>query len=319
MATSLNVRVTVASWPFSAAQIATASQKLLNAASTIPGFNVDAVVGFDPEYQGLELEGSFDTGVATTTSSALIAQTASSLVGMPVTVVPGMSVRPADGDRDRDYAPFYAGGLMYSPSTGGICSSGFAVHYSGGNYITTARHCRPNDYEAPDRTTSKYGSTKAWANTGQGRVMTAAGAGWAFDGAWNSVGFWKQVVGFRDLKVGDYVCTDGANSGVHCSVKVTKLTVYWNDGWGSEPTIQAARSSGIALIQGDSGGPVIVPLSNGTQIYAAGMIQYGTGTNYNPNCGGTWYTGGNACWRTVGFTSMRTVVGSLSGASLVIG
>jgi hypothetical protein len=316
LAASSGVHALVASWPYSAAQIATGSRRLLAAASAgaIRGFTVSAVAGFDPAYRGLELEGAYSAGGA---SAAALTRQTSTLAGIPVRLVPGMGGSPAYGSRDTDYAPFYGGGLMLSPSGNEICSSGFAVRYSGADHITTARHCRPNDFEAANRASSKYGSTKAWANTGQGRLMTASGAGFDFDGAWNSNGYWKGVVGYKDLAVGDNVCTDGGNSGVHCGVKVTKLTVYWNDGYGSEPTIEAYRSAGVAVIQGDSGGPVLVPLSNGTQIYAAGMIQRWAGTNLNPNCGGTWYTGSNACSRTVGFTSMRTVVNSLSGATLV--
>jgi len=319
LASQLGIGLKVAAWPYDAAQIAAMSRKLLHAARTgaIAGFTGSAVVGFDPATPGLELEGSYTARPgAAAPAPAAVASQAASIAGAPVTVLPGTAGGAADGSRDSDYAPFYAGGLMYSPSGGEICSSGFAVHYSGADHITTARHCRPSDFEAVDNTSAKYGSTTAWADGGQGRVMSAGGAAFAFDGAWNSTSYWKGVVGFRDLSVGDSVCTDGANSGVHCGVQVTKLTVYWDDGYGSEPTIEAYRSAGVAVIQGDSGGPVLVPLSNGTQIYAAGMIQRWAGTNLNPNCGGTWYTGSNACSATVGFTSMRTVVNSLSGATL---
>ena len=69
---------------------------------------------------------------------------ASSVMGVPVHVVPGAGATTSTG-RDNDFAPFNAGGYMISPSNGTTCSSGFAINLSGSTRITTARHCTRND------------------------------------------------------------------------------------------------------------------------------------------------------------------------------
>ncbi len=75
---------------------------------------------------------------------------------------------------------------------------------------------------------------------------------------------------------------------------------------------------------GDSGGPVIslAGLPSG-DVWAVGMIQAATGTllSGSAKCGPAFDYGPssepNQCSATVLFTSMRTIVNSLSGASLL--
>ena len=330
-ATADGITLTTQAWPLSYTQIQTVSDLLGNATSTLYsplGFNLADVVGLDPTFRGVTIEGIFDSSVSDVgaATSTLVAQ-AQTLTGVPVQVRSDVVTGAALG-RDDDYAPFNAGGLMYSPSApsnDNICSNGFGVKISGVTHTTTARHCPYTDYEAVDSSTHKYAqghSTRV--DPGAARYLGGTASALSWDGAYNKQDYTKTVVGYADLGVGDYVCTDGGNSGVHCNVKVTDLSVYYNDGTGhgnTEMIKGVQQTSGkIAVIQGDSGGPVIVPLSGGTQVRAAGMIQAYAGTyTTGSGCGPVRFAGNNRCSPGVLFTSFRTIVNGISGGSLVTG
>ena len=322
LAANFGVSLVTVSWPFSRSQIDTA-EAALNAGlirTPILGFTPALVVGFDGKTRGLRLVGS--TSSSSPTSDAVlaaIAKSASALAGIPVSV-DIQAVGAANGSRDSDYSPYNAGGMMESTSTNDICSTGFSYSVNGYTHTSTARHCPLNDYEPPDNNNT-YGGTYSYSNLGEARLMQGHGGALMFDGAWNSSGYTKAVVGSATINVGDNVCDEGANSGAHCGVNVKSVNSSWNDGSGSEPTITAQRGSGLAVIQGDSGGPVIYPLSGGSNVYAIGMIQYGWGTQLNPDCGPVFAYTTNKCWDGVGFTSVDHILQGInnSTAKLVTG
>jgi hypothetical protein len=281
------------------------------------GFKISTIAGVAASDNGVTVTGTY-TGAQ---RAPQVRSLATLTMGVPVHVVPGVAAVTATG-RDNDFAPFNAGGYMLSPSTGTTCSSGFAIFRSGATHTTTARHCNKNDYR--DRAASnRYGTGVANSSDGGGRELSATGAALAFDGPYNSNNFWKTVIGYEDLAVGNFVCTGGGNSGEHCNIKVTNLRVSFNDGFGSFSTIEGVQqtSGKIAAIQGDSGGPVIsLTNTSSGQVRAAGMIQgivspFMTGSA----CGPVYDDGGNECSKTVLFSSMRTIINNLSGASLLTG
>jgi hypothetical protein len=146
--------------------------------------------------------------------------------------------------------------------------------------------------------------------------MSQTGFYWMFNHGWNSTTF-STVIGFQDLGVGDLVCTEGGNSGEHCDVKVTNLgvSINLNDGYGWFSSIVASQQTAgaIAVMGGDSGGPVM-SLNNTSagQVRAAGMIQaQGSAAASCPQARDQF-----PCSKTVYFTSMRTIVGSIPGATL---
>ena len=129
------------------------------------------------------------------------------------------------------------------------------------------------------------------------------------------------VVQLSDLGVNDLVCTDGGNSGEHCNVKVTNLLVQFNDTDGNFETIEALQETAgqIAVIQGDSGGPVVVNVASG-EVGAAGMIQGFLGNGMTGSaCAPAYDLGTNECSTNVEFTSMRGIVEDVTGGSLVTG
>jgi hypothetical protein len=286
------------------------------------GFTISAIAAVGAKDTGLTVRGTY-TGVPARERAPQVKALHAVVLGVPVRVVPGFPAAPAIG-RDTDSAPFDAGGLMASPSTNGICTSGFAINYGGATHTTTARHCTAPDYQAA-LGTAKYGTSVTNSSDGGGKVLSATGIAEAWDGAWNSENFAKVVIGFEDLGVNDLVCTGGGNSGEHCNVKVTNLLVSWNDGFGSFNNIEAVQqtANAIAVIQGDSGGPVIsLAGTSSGQVRAAGMIQAVGGTTHSgTSCGSVFSYGPsnhpNLCSATVLFSSMRTIVNHLSGASLL--
>lgn len=284
------------------------------------GFKVSAIAAVGATDNGLTVYGTY-TAVPAAQRAAQVRSLATTVMGVPVHVVPGVGAETSNG-RDNDFAPFDAGGYMISPSTGTTCSTGFAINLNGTTRITTARHCTKNDYQ--DRNASnKYGTGVVNSRDGGGRVLSASGAALALDGPFNSNDFSKLVIGYEDLAVNDFVCTGGGNSGEHCNVKVTNLRVSFNDGFGTFSTIEGVQqtSGKIAQIQGDSGGPVIsLAGTSSGQVRAAGMIQGFLGSGMTGSaCGPVFDAGSNKCSTNVLFSSMRTVVNSITGASLLTG
>ncbi|MGX4691542.1 hypothetical protein [Streptomyces sp. JNUCC 63] len=279
-----------------------------------PGFQIAYIAGVTEDFDGIVVHGSYtepQVGGATFARS-MVAQ----VDGVPVRIVSEEEAETASATRKNDFSPFYAGGYMYSPNKLHFCSTGFSVRYQGKTHITTARHCDGNDYRARNGK-AKYGKGIFTENGGGARILNGAGIGQMFDGGWNNTkGYRKRVVGYRDLSLGDKVCTSGGNSGVHCNIKVDAMKVKFDDRHGSKlTTIHATqqKSGAIAVIQGDSGGPVLTPAGDG-KVRAAGMIQ---GVDrFVSNCGSVHDPDGAKCGKGVLFTSMRTIVKGIPGGSL---
>ncbi|GIF08981.1 chymotrypsin family serine protease [Actinoplanes siamensis] len=247
-----------------------------------------------------------------------IAKNAAAELGIAVEVDPGTPITPTATARGTDTPAYNAGGYM-TDSSGHVCSTGFSIRGSAQTYSTTARHCQ-STYGPRELGGTRYGATYKYSTDGAARVLTSQGSALMFYGPWDSTSR-ATVKSFGDVSLGDLVCTNGGNSGTHCggnsSQKVTDMVHTWNDGYGSVSTIEAKRIDGaIAVIQGDSGGPIYQNIT-GTTVKAVGMIQ-AAGAALS-NCGDVRDGGGNVCSATVYFTGMRTIVRGVSGTSLVTG
>lgn len=290
------------------------------------GFKVSAIAGISAANGGITVEGTY-TAVPLDRRAPQVRALATVVRGVPVHIVPGHAVTLFAG-RDADTAPFNAGGFMGGYYTGVYCSSGFAIVINGADHSTTARHCNDgnaagdfvdaNDVNAPSPPPTSQWYGKYLENSGDGGAMVLGSPGfyWMFNHGWNSTTS-STVIGYEDLALHDLVCTEGGNSGEHCNIKVTNLSYSFNDGYGTFSTIQGKQTAGsIAAMEGDSGGPVmsLVNTSSG-QVRAAGMIQGGDVVSIN--CGASYFAA--PCSSDVYFSSMRTIVNSISGASLRTG
>ncbi len=66
-----------------------------------------------------------------------------------------------------------------------------------------------------------------------------------------------RVAGHSNNNIGDLVCTSGANSGEHCSLRVTNDAVLWPcNGYTCSGSKAEPATATVAAVGGDSGGPV---------------------------------------------------------------
>ncbi len=221
----------------------------------------------------------------------------------------GPSVNYA-GTRVANTVPTYAGALITAGS--GYCSSGFALRDRSTrevNRFTTARHCRGTYWRSWEGN-NQLGRSISNSSDGAALLIQGTSASRVFDGSWsNNNGYNKQVWTDIAVRLGDSVCTSGANSGVHCNLTIDNMNRVYDDGFGRFSTISAYNAGGgIAGAPGDSGGPVVMPYQGETWTAAVGMIQGGTqdrqcraGIEVRLDGGPNW------CGNRVYFTSIQTI------------
>ncbi|MFK0289817.1 hypothetical protein ACIQU6_04890 [Streptomyces sp. NPDC090442] len=194
--------------------------------------------------------------------------------------------------RHNDLAPWYGGSALHNPA-GGICASGFGVLDRHGNYLlTTANHCDGSDHQWWTWGEGEAGvnghpvgkSTRA-SNSWDNKFTDTVGislhgehaAGYLYDGTAKQIdGYAKPVVGLGHNNVGDYVCEDGANGGVHCNIKITRSDYYqWLHGFlvlTDSAYATAQTADGIAGVNGDSGSPVFAGVNGYSADEARGTL-----------------------------------------------
>ncbi|MFD7985395.1 trypsin-like serine protease [Kitasatospora indigofera] len=244
---------------------------------------------------------------------------AQALVGVPVQAAPAPEMEDTYWRGD-DSSPFWAGAQLITPSNA-FCSSGFGGSHAGGNVVLTASHCGTSGTFI-----TGSNSVEGWAgdysldyDTTFVNLNGSAGTQF-YDGAWNDPnGYHKHIASWGLNRVGDYVCTSGAMSGVHCGLQVKYAGVDASiGGITRHNVVQALRtdSYAIASAQGDSGGPVVASpdSSYGNDMQARGLISgsygevvvcptWGVGTAGQTTCfSGVSYIGMSAIVNTLGFT-----------------
>ncbi|MFD9123420.1 hypothetical protein [Kitasatospora sp. NPDC059571] len=138
-----------------------------------------------------------------------------------------------------------------------------------------------------------------------------------YDGAWNDPnGYHKHVASWGLNHDGDYVCTSGAMSGIHCNLKVKYAGVDISiGGIVRHNVVEAFRtdSSTIAVAQGDSGGPVVTSTDGtwGSEMQARGLISGGDGEWVVCPTWGVGTAGQTACYSGVACIGMSAIVNTL--------
>ncbi|WP_146083388.1 hypothetical protein [Rathayibacter iranicus] len=229
-----------------------------------------------------------------------------------------ISARPS---RTTDVPSFSGGGFMRSfialQSFSKVCSMAFTLRINDVERPTTARHCQPavagGSWRAYNSDSSSYGATDIRGDRTGTATLASRGVGWTFDGGPQSTDI-VPVRGMQKVGVGSLVCTDGGNSGVHCDGKVVDVGfLITSDEEGDFYTMRAEQVDKKVLgVSGDSGGPVIVPWSDG--FGAVGIMQAAGGT---ASCGTTNHSAVDCGWAVL-FSDIYTVSADLGG-TLVTG
>lgn len=220
-----------------------------------------------------------------------------------------------------DTTLFAGGSLIFTP-TDGACSSGFNVTSSGSgvDYVLTAQHCFHKYYASGSTDVDVYnGYTNGqarrvgiWKNlSGYNYLEYDAGLYRPSTSSTESSIYVGPPQGSTKISIssvfnpvkGQTVCTDGARSGEHCNIVVDNIFYSWSADYG-DGTIGHfknlvaghAKSYGVAVVTGDSGGPVYDYQNGG---YAAvGIITGGLGPSFE--CG----IAGELCFNGVVFSSV---------------
>ena len=184
--------------------------------------------------------------------------------------------------------------MMVKSTTGGVCSTGFAVLSGVNGRLLSAAHCDlSGDGSWWDGTKSDYftygGSyVDVRQHDWESLLIDPVGGtqGKVHGGPWNATSsdpHYKQSVAAASATGStDVVCTSGANSGEHCGIAIVDPTALFScpstgyDCYGSIGEIPSHTA--VAIAQGDSGGPVYAYNADG-RVRAKGIISgFYTGT-----------------------------------------
>ncbi|MER7849323.1 hypothetical protein ABTZ03_35915 [Kitasatospora sp. NPDC096077] len=179
---------------------------------------------------------------------------AEEIAGMPVHPEVGTVPVPTRGTRRSDAAPWTPGATL-RVSGNSECSTGVPGWVGGKRVLLTAAHCQSSGTVYNGQRT--VGEITAFDHALDVAVITTGQAPEArfYNGAWDS-GDSRPLYGPARLDQGHSTCFSGATSGFHCELEVTRTGMSTADG-RTDLTEVRSRSGGIAVAQGDSGGPVV--------------------------------------------------------------
>ena len=322
--------VSVVPTTYSAHQLEVARRKLEQAiakdkaaAGPLAAWNAIAVAA---DGSGLNL--TYDaTAVAFGASTAVMATDAATLASVPVRVSVGSTHQQLSCShpcRQDDGSPYWAGAAV-DPPAGAFCSTAFTGTYNGIPMMLTASHCGTSGtYYTYQNETQLGGVYKYNTKYDTSFIRVGAGQDWYYDGAWDS-NWGKKITSWALNHDGDYVCTSGAMSGVHCYIQVTNAGVDVNiGGIVRSNVVLAMRTSTdtngtywFASAEGDSGGPVVASPDgtySTTNMQARGIISGANGdwVVCDPNLLAPIGRNGNsACWQGVAFIGMSAIVNTM--------
>ncbi len=207
-------------------------------------------------------------------------------IALPLKVTPSTTnpIVNFDATRWADEVPLSGGSAFKGSTTGGSCSTGFAVHKTDGTYslplILSADHCRPLVRKVFQSSGVVLGTTYEWdgdrdimsVNTGYNRSRPQSVWNYIYDGGvagYEGGGIGetiRPVRGSYTSSVGNSLCASGAFSGAVCLLKVvnTNVTIKTRNGptyYNEIEVEQVNHAEGPG--EGDSGGPVFSIRSDG--------------------------------------------------------
>lgn len=282
---SKGFNVTLHKSPFTEAQLEGAIEKIneLVRSSTVPGGIVLSSSSAREDGRGVDLT----IDVASKVPDLNWVSSLSEYLSVPVFIDPDKTNIELTSTRLEDSAP-WRGGSLFSTTDAydglSFCSQGFGVQskVTDIQYMLTARHCFRNKSQilkTPQNsiTMGTWNPATYYNSPINDAALTIPQQGVVR----NSVYYGNlttsnayQVTSVGDNTVGLKVCTNGANSGLHCDVVIRQGPhsayaagmVYNNVVTGSKSNNQ------VTAVQGDSGGPVVSQLGSSGRLQGFGII-----------------------------------------------
>ncbi|PZG18848.1 hypothetical protein C1I95_12890 [Micromonospora craterilacus] len=203
--------------------------------------------------------------------------------GVPTTVVRTEEITAFS--RRNDSPPWWGGAEISAPVPGANlrCSTGFAVAryflwWEVSRGMLTAEHCAPGGgVRFVDPTGEQIGVAEPAParRLSDSLYIPTRSAARIYDGGVGVGEFSKPVAGAVGNFPGQFVCTSGAGTGVHCDIRTDRINLLLAVSGGSfvSSGALARQVSGRAAAgTGDSGGPVFTLTQNFTRTLAAGLI-----------------------------------------------
>lgn len=278
------VRVMVEQVPISQSEVDAAADSIFAAAQKLHGDHGTVAVLPNEDMSELLIEVTPGSSTMSDNEGAQVAF--EQATDLPFRVIPG-EVNRMPMSRQNDSAPWQGGGAM---ETWNRCSTGFAVKTaSGRGLLVSASHC---GYAVGATVKDGAGDVIGTVAYRKGPdidtilidpVSSPATVGKVFGGPWNAATthsnyqFW--VAGMAAPSTAENVCTSGATSGMHCGLDVYATGVNFPCGAQLEHQCQGfrAKTSGVAIATGDSGGPIFYRRTDG-RVGARGIMSNGIGT-----------------------------------------
>jgi hypothetical protein len=270
----LQVPVQVIAAPYSDSEMRAEAQRWLDS-----GLATDAYAKADGSGVAVEVAGDASAGAPVLPGGSTMPFTVKygqqpfvPLVGEAPAVTDPPSVTAPTWNRQYDISPFWGGARIWNHDENSLCSVAFAVIDSEGYPgLLTAGHCGSHGNHISTGWYSDTVGTYWWDYDYHdvGIIWPWAGSdAFVFVGPFDSTQSRAVAYAGSNYK-GNYVCTSGATSGEHCSVKV-----YYRS--PSDVTVRAYRTKGgaCAIAPGDSGGAVIA--DEGGDAVGLGIISAGS-------------------------------------------
>ncbi|MER7701921.1 hypothetical protein ABTX81_03325 [Kitasatospora sp. NPDC097605] len=264
-------------------------------------------VSLNPDASGLRVVTDGANAALSSAKTGVSRHRGISGVDIPVSLEEGKALESFEW-RWNDVRPFIAGD--YVGVNGHACTTGAVAAMGTGDFILTAAHCFPDNWEVYGNAYPYHDLGHQWTGNRIGVVTNVStkwdmeaiytgasgGVGATSDEADNIENQWYRVDGVAYSYNGDWVCQDGMKSyytghGVPCSIKVTnddttwQLSVpYWWDGLKHSSRGVCGHSDGWAADHGDSGALVFAFSAGNRQ--ARGSLSGGSDTS-------------NVCWTEI--------------------
>lgn len=257
------------------------------------------------------------TSVLDAIGGDVLAERFEQVAGMPVQVVVG-DVVPLS--RQDDASNWSGGAGIIKSTTGGFCSTGFAVLDGAYGRLLSAAHCDPTG------NTSWYDGTGSDIFTYGGSYVDAREQDWdsllidpvggtqgkVYVGPWYSTTK-RSVAAASPTADGDSVCTSGANSGEHCGTVIDRQVSFDCGLYVCYGSLASNSNQNVMGVHGDSGGPVYGYNADG-RVRAKGIISSGWPGAYT-TCPSTAHPSGPDCYYSIAYVGINPLL-SFWGVSI---